>query len=340
MKSSLIVLLAVTIASFSVLSQDDDKNGYYYLNGIHSLVKSTSHGNTCLTEVKGSNTVLQGKTEYIISNDNKTVDSTKTWALVPKENITYKDCDMEELLPSGAKFSIVKTIPATKTSPEYYVISFPSWGEIKRYCYKNDSKVRRSGKIRKCNNVSSVTYVPNPKTEKFSEKNGEKIYFRISESQLNHISTKVKAKFEPMVGAMTFPFKFRFDKDDGMFFTKDISLTGLGGVKYNVRKVNDLSFSFYTGIGLTSVALNARNTDSTILNTTNRAGASIPIGVLMQWKVLQIGVSMGFDFLSSETRDNWKFHGKPWLSFGIGISIFNPKSKNSSKRAATNKTKK
>lgn len=309
----------------TLLSQDDDKFGSYYLHGQHVLYQSTLDGNTCLKTQIIYDSVPKKITSYQISSDSTSVDTLNKWVWIKKENIQYDSCNIEKMLPSGAKFSIIKTIPETKNSPKYYIISFPPWSKEKVTEYKNNSLKTANGSIKRGANIDTVYFVPSRNTEEFSVVNDQKIYFRISEAQLDRIATKIKPIAEPMIGAMTFPFKFRMDKE-GMFFTKDISLTGLGGIKFNCRKVKDLSVSIYTGIGLTSVALNPSNTDSTLTETTNRAGASIPIGILLQWKMLQVGVSTGFDLLSKESRDNWRFHGKPWLSFGIGISIFTPES--------------
>lgn len=219
-----------------------------------------------------------------------------------------------EELPGGSKFTIVRKIEYTDTNSSaaakelktYYVVRFWEWDttqvngdEKQKSLLKNENFVKTAG--------------------------GIQVYFRLSSDELADYAEEVIKKFEPIAGTITVPFKFR--TQGGFNFSKDISITGLGGMKYNFGNSGKTSLALVFGVGLSSVTLDSLNTGGMVADAEERAAATLSTGLLFQWERLQVGLMMGSDLLPASSRDNWIYHGKPWLAVGIGFSIFNGDSK-------------
>ncbi|WP_187317441.1 hypothetical protein [Hymenobacter sp. BT190] len=114
------------------------------------------------------------------------------------------------------------------------------------------------------------------------------------------------------------PFKFRPQNGD---FTKDITLSVLGGISVHPGRRTEHAFSLLVGVGITSVTLTPKNS----LVTENRDQAAITPSVcgLYQWERLQVGVLLGTDILG-EGSASWRYNKKRWFAAGIGFSIFKP----------------
>lgn len=217
-------------------------------------------------------------------------------------------------VPSGARFTIVNRITITKektdtidkkpvktaTEEIFYVIQFWKWnGDDEDSKQKNDK------------------YYQNPKT-------GAYIYFRLTPENLEFYATEYLKRWTPVAGTLAYPFKFR--PQGNLTFSKDVALTGLGGFRRNFGASGAQSFSFTLGIGLSSVTLDSLNTRGSILQSSERAAATIPFSVIYQWERLQFALTIGIDVLSAESNDNWIYNRKPWFALGVGFAIFSSES--------------
>ncbi len=204
-------------------------------------------------------------------------------------------------LPGGAKFTIVRRLTIskqinaeTKEDKTFYVIRFWAWDGV--------DAVEKNGDFR------------------LDASTNQAIYFLLTPEELEFYAVEYVRRYSPVAGTLAYPFKFR--PQGQLVFSKDIALTGVGGIRRNFGAQGNSSLSFTIGIGLSSVTLDSLNTGGIINGTSERAAATIPFSFIYQWDKLQIGLTTGIDLLSTDSRDSWIYHGKPWFAIGIGFSIF------------------
>ena len=119
-----------------------------------------------------------------------------------------------------------------------------------------------------------------------------------------------------------FPFRLRTQHDDK--FEKSFSLSLCGGIKYNPWKTNEHTISMLFGVGASSVTLTKSNTgpNSGITENIEAGALTFSLSLMYEWERLQIGISMGMDNLFDNDNIRWKYQSDPWLSFGVGVSLF------------------
>lgn len=142
-------------------------------------------------------------------------------------------------------------------------------------------------------------------------------FFRITKDQLMNAAIPLPQRFAPIFGAIVLPFKYR--PQTGLL-SKDLALGAVGGVQFRSRSNTSAALVF--GATLSSVTLDSASTDFNVKERTERAALSVPLGLLLQWDKLQVGLLTGWDFLFDGNPDKWCYQGKPWLSLGVGIAVF------------------
>lgn len=147
---------------------------------------------------------------------------------------------------------------------------------------------------------------------------GNKRYFLIRKTLLDSVASKIVKRWSPVYGSAVLPFKLRTQTGE---FKKDITISGLGGLKVSSTR-GHLSFAAVTGIGITSVSVDSLSTFGVVKKSEDRAAITIPIGIVVEWRKLQLGIYSGADWLSKSNLDNWRYQGKNWWAIGIGFSIF------------------
>lgn len=191
-------------------------------------------------------------------------------------------------VPQGAKFTIVRE------TLDDYVIEFWNW--------KHDT---------------SQYLLLNVDTGSNADR-----HFLVPKKDLDMIADKLYRRLSPAIGTMALPFKYR--PQTGVF-EPTFALTVVGGVNYKLSATNNRhSISFLFGVGPSSVKLNQYNTDSTsgITEEEYRAAVTMSLNMVYQWEQLQVGLSAGIDNKLNGNREHWIYQGKPWISVGIGVSVF------------------
>jgi hypothetical protein len=126
-----------------------------------------------------------------------------------------------------------------------------------------------------------------------------------------------------VTGILAVPFKYHF-RDHAT--TAGSTLGGYIGLSKTYPSAGQ--FSLILGGGLALVPITAATTNSTSTSTTTNSsgtltGISIATGII--GKVgstnTQFGVLFGYDFVDKNA--NYKYDGKPWLSFTVGYSFSN-----------------
>jgi len=192
---------------------------------------------------------------------------------------------------SGSRFTIV----GETVAGDEYIIYFWDWDEKEEYYY-------------------SLNY-DGPK--------GSKRFFVYPKSTIDVTSKKLLRQFAPMVGALTLPFKYR--PQTGKFekaFTIGIS----GGCTFRPNRVNEFTLSLLGFVSASAVTFDKYNTDpaANVVDPSERAAVTLGTSFMIEWERLQIGILTGVDMALDNEIAKWKHQGKPWLSIGIGVSLFAP----------------
>ena len=130
-------------------------------------------------------------------------------------------------------------------------------------------------------------------------------------------------RVEYRVGVFTVPYKLRLSS---FSFDANVNLGANLGVKFrwNRRIENGFSFEPIFGVGLASIKLDKDNSLST--EPTNVSAFTINTGVLLHLtSLINVGLTYGFDNISQNDQNNykWKYQGKGWLGIGINVSFGN-----------------
>jgi hypothetical protein len=116
-------------------------------------------------------------------------------------------------------------------------------------------------------------------------------------------------------GSFLYPFKWR--PSTGAF-DKSFGLTAAAGLGYAYSE--DFSLSLLANIGSSSIDVDPDDVKVGSLTQRDSKGAiTFAASLLIQWRTIQIGASLGIDKLFDEKKYDWQYDNKPWISFGIGI---------------------
>jgi len=153
---------------------------------------------------------------------------------------------------------------------------------------------------------------------------GQFSFLMPSQSTASHASATAAPgdipKLMPIVGAFTFPFKYR--PQTGIF-EPSLSLSGAIGVCIPLNSDATSSINFMGSFGPSSITLTKNNSADT--GTGTRSSATSAFTILGQWNKIQLAISVGIDDNLDNTIDKWTYQSKPWFSFGFGYSVFSSK---------------
>lgn len=192
-------------------------------------------------------------------------------------------------VPANSRFTIVDET----TLPDSYIIFFWRWEE-------------------NASNRAKLNYEAAGNTVK---------YFIIPKHQLDIVSARIYRIFSPSVGALTFPFKYR--PQNGKF-EPTFGIGVSGGVTINPWRFNEHTFSVLAGVAASSARVDEFSVDpaANLTDESERTAVTVSLNFLYQWERLQIGVSIGMDNIIDNEVLKWKYQGKSWLSFGVGVGLF------------------
>jgi hypothetical protein len=167
--------------------------------------------------------------------------------------------------------------------------------------------------------LNSTNKLPNYLQYNVNPTNNKTRYFRINKNMLDFYAKPIVPKYSSAFGTVTTPFKYRPSKSD---FTKDLTLSGMGGVRRHIDASGRHSLIGLVGIGLSSVTLDSFNTDGKVNLSSDKAAITLSFSLVYQYEKVQFGLVGGFDYLPKRSVENWAYQGKFWIGFGVGYSIF------------------
>lgn len=169
----------------------------------------------------------------------------------------------------------------------------------------------------------------------FKDSVNQKIYnnktFTLSKSDFEKLTKTYYGRFRKWkIGAYTIPFRIR-SKNDTFEFDSNLSLgTNLiKGINFN-KYSNSLYIDFSLGIALTKINLTESNSNikgiSDDLKKLSESALTFSFGATVNLsKKVNLGFFYGWDFLDgqAQTQTKWIHNKKPWIGFGMNISLKN-----------------
>jgi hypothetical protein len=131
-------------------------------------------------------------------------------------------------------------------------------------------------------------------------------------------------------GILNYPFKFRIQPHINDF-AGSFNVGAAVSYTYKHDSLKKWRYSHVVGIGISSITLDkaAVNTDTGAISSTNSLTAlTLSYGFMVQYDKVQLGLFIGWDRISNLNNSTygWKYQGNPWISLGIGYSIFSTNS--------------
>ena len=147
-------------------------------------------------------------------------------------------------------------------------------------------------------------------------------YFSMTNGQAySSISAYVEdTKWNISLGMLTTPFKLR---PTNSIFTSNLNLGTAISVQYKVN--DDFAWGGIMGISVSSITMDSASTKGHVITTTDRPALTPSINSLISYKNINVTLGVGIDYINKTTvtERSWIYNGKPWIGFGIGVSLFN-----------------
>ena len=140
------------------------------------------------------------------------------------------------------------------------------------------------------------------------------------------------------LGLITMPLKLRLGSN--FDFQGSFSLGTTAGIKMRISHYGPNYINVLFGASISSVSLDSFSTNGKVPGQplTNIAAFSPSFGTVFEFGKAQAGIFYGWDFIgkSTQSKYEWIYNGKPWISIGFGFSILNITSKSSETTDVTN----
>lgn len=217
------------------------------------------------------------------------------------------------LCPYGAKFTLVKDL-----AKGAHILSFFDW--VDRPALLADKKHHRlwfgARPLTLAEKDLAYRYNYDEAKLKSNAQEADR-YFIIQEEELKNSAVAYSgSSISAIFGTAVLPFKYR--PSHGVV-TKDVSLSGIGGIRFNGEDDNGIALCF--GAAISAVTLDSLNTGGEKRTNSERAALTIPIGIVVDRNRVQFGVFAGWDWLFDDPS-GWRYQGKPWFGLAVGMSVF------------------
>ncbi|MDX2247144.1 MAG: hypothetical protein SF052_10230 [Bacteroidia bacterium] len=124
-------------------------------------------------------------------------------------------------------------------------------------------------------------------------------------------------------GAIMVPVKFRFPNKEAASFdlSKDVAIGTSIGYKQGLSRFKPYFINFLFATGVSSISAFPENTGGAVASTTDVAGLTTSLGLILEMDKIQLGVFSGIDMVPKAPGKVWTYQGAPWLSMGIGFQM-------------------
>lgn len=183
---------------------------------------------------------------------------------------------------------------------------------------------KKKGKVKRVFEYDTANLKLKAKANEFSfaSKYNNKI-FKLNNKDFTDNYEKATSFDRVTLGVLSLPVKFRFQEQST--FDTNFNIGATVGYRVNNNQFSHYAFYVQTGINIGTTKLTSSNSSIEPEKEINASLGTILFGTMFQYKKIQTGIYLGCDFISNQKEYNWNYHGKPWLSIGIGIDVFENK---------------
>jgi hypothetical protein len=197
------------------------------------------------------------------------------------------------------------------------VIAFSRWD------YSTNPEAGTAAAIQSASNQAKNSAFRN------SQSNDAQIYFLVPAAVFEATAKEIRPKVDYSIGTATTLVKIRPGSSTrNTEIGNDITIGGLLGFEFGQ---NDLRLYGLVGGSIGNVKLTSTNTNNKLTEDANEFAFTPTVGVVLDFKVAQLGLFSGIDILSGSGYKSWVYKGRPWIGMGIGVSIFKKESTNKNK---------
>lgn len=126
------------------------------------------------------------------------------------------------------------------------------------------------------------------------------------------------------LGSLVMPFKLRpgYGRLGEFEFATDVALNAIFSYKFSLNRYQPWFITPTLSTGISVIQVDSSSTFGKIADSQNLAGFSLSLGCLFEFNKIQVGMFVGSDLLSKNSKYNWINQGRPWFSIGIGYQLF------------------
>ena len=243
--------------------------------------------------------------------------------------------------PVGSKFILVRPLNATNDT---IIIRYLLWTNKKDSLlrkYYNDPMIKSEWDTTKNRSQPPRWDIDSGKISATDYGDRVDKYFMIQRYDLDSNCVKVynsgikSAVFT--IGLVTMPLKLRLGSN--FDFQGNLSLGTTAGIKIRMSKYSFNYINLLLGTSISTISLDSFNTKGKAIGQpiTNIAVFSPSFGVVFEFGKAQAGVFYGWDILNKSTQSKyeWIYNKKPWLSIGFGFSIFGIEGRSNNSQSQT-----
>jgi hypothetical protein len=129
-------------------------------------------------------------------------------------------------------------------------------------------------------------------------------------------------------GFLALPIKARFGGNNAKFtFEENINFGLSFGWKWQQASKTYSAHNALIGVSVGNVKIDLPEN-----KTGSSSALSFSSGYMYQYDIFQVGGFIGLDLVGNSQRDQFKYHGKPWLGIAVGVNLFGEKQTSGSKK--------
>jgi hypothetical protein len=262
---------------------------------------------------------------------------------------THKtDTTQKRIAQENFRFTVVDT------RGNYYIIKFPLWKESGG---DNSNGKKGGGKTSKSQQLNEQFVSPAASSsEQIRSSNdtiglgigprntgnsiAERLFFAVPKQELEGKVYRVYPTWgrpEVAAGSVIIPIKMRFSEFD---FSRDFALGFTVGPRWRISSQREHYLHLLGAFNVNIVTVDSANTAGVMKRPADKGALGFALGGVLDFNGAQLGAFVGTDWLGRRDRSNWVYQGKPWVSLGLGFTIFSRSSNAAPTGQIENKTAK
>lgn len=227
---------------------------------------------------------------------------------------------------------------------DYYIIQFPKWtgaDSISRNLNERLVEAKPPEVTSTRPNASSRTAGRDTARSTIRSTNlqqsvSSRLFFAVQKKDLEKIVYRIYPRWrrpEVAAGTVIIPVKMRFNQFD---FSRDFALGFTLGPRWRISEHREHYLHLLGAFNVNIITVDSASTEGRIKKSTDKGALGLGLGLVFDFNGPQAGIFTGFDWLGRRDKSNWVYQGHPWLSVGMGFTIFSRNNSSPATQSSTN----